>query len=194
VDIKDALLKEHSRSQAIFIHTFIGADRNRFAMLMKLFFGQEYRVTQRAAWVLSLCVEKHPELLKPWLRKMVLNLSRPDLHDAVKRNTLRILQSTRIPKNLQGTAVDLCFRFLKDENEPIAVQVFSISVLHNVCLEEPLLQNELRLVIESKLPYASAGFKSRGRKVLTALSGFGSPVKQKAAKSGKLSSYLPAQT
>ena len=49
-------------------------DKKRFAELMNLFLGNTYRVTQRAAWVVSNCAEEYPELIKPYLEKMMNNL------------------------------------------------------------------------------------------------------------------------
>lgn len=44
-----------------------------------------------------------------------------------------------------------------------------MTILHNLSKEHPDLKNELRVAIEEQMPYASAGFKSRGNKILKAL-------------------------
>ena len=51
MDLRAELLEEHSKRQALRVADYIGNDPERFADLMCLFFGNEYRVTQRAAWV-----------------------------------------------------------------------------------------------------------------------------------------------
>ena len=68
-----------------------------------------------------------------------------------------------------GEAADICFGYLVDHKETIAVRVFAMTVLGNICRREPDLGIELRLVIEEELPYASAGFKSRAKKILAEL-------------------------
>ncbi len=166
--IREEILKEHSRTQAEKIASYIGENEIRFAELMKLFFGNTYRVTQRAAWIVSICTERNPFLIEPFLSKMVNNLER-EVHDAVKRNTLRIFQSIELPKKLWGKTVNICFRFLIDADEPIAVKVFAMTVLSNICKYEPELKNELKLVLEDQLENASAGFKSRAQKVLNGI-------------------------
>ena len=55
---------------------------------------------------MNFTVEKNPQLFKKHLKKAVLNLSTPK-HDAVKRNTLRILENYNIPKKLLGTVVNI---------------------------------------------------------------------------------------
>ena len=48
----------------------------------------------------------------------------------------------------------------------MAVKVFAMSVLSQLVDGVPELSQELRIIIEDQLPYASAGFISRARKVL----------------------------
>ena len=69
MNIREALLKEHSKQQCNNIVQYIGNSQQRFNELIKLFFGNEYRVVQRAAWVLSYSAIKHPALIKTHLKK-----------------------------------------------------------------------------------------------------------------------------
>ena len=71
MDIKAALLEEHSKAQALRIVKYIGTDQKRFDTLMNLFYKEEYRVVQRAAWVVSHCAEKYIFLFNNHLPKMV---------------------------------------------------------------------------------------------------------------------------
>ncbi len=169
MNIRLALLKEHSKKQTNRIAAFIETDKQRFSELMRNFLGNEYRVTQRAAWAVSVCSTRHPELIRPWLKRIIVNLSKPSLPDAVKRNTVRILQFISIPPSLQGLAAEHCFRMLQSIEEPIAVKVFSMTVLLNLCKAEPGLTTEVRLLIERQMPQASKGFVSRGSKILKEL-------------------------
>jgi len=165
MDIKKELLKEHSKTQTTKVVNYIGKDPKRFNMLIKMFLAGPYRVTQRAAWPLSYCVEAHPEIITPHLKSVLKMLDKKDAHDAVKRNILRFLQHIEIPKRFYGIVTDRCFA-LMDPKEPIAIRVFAMTVLGEIAKKEPDLKKELRIVIEDQLPFASAGFLSRSRKVL----------------------------
>lgn len=169
MDLKAAILKEHSKPQALLIRDYIGDNQALFDELMTHFFSNEYRVTQRAAWVMSHCVDKYPFLINPHLEKMVHNLKEEKIHVAVKRNTVRILQEIEIPEALMGPLVDYCFKFLLDPKEAVAVRVFSMQILYNVCKKEPELADELRIVIEEFMPHGTVGFKSRGKKIMKGL-------------------------
>lgn len=151
------------------IVTYVGNDQERFSVLVDAFLNSEYRITQRAAWPLSYSVKKHPNLIEPHLKNIITNLKKPNLPDAVKRNTVRFLQFIEIPKSLHGIALDNCFKLLQDKKEPIAIKVFSMTVLANLVNEYPELKRELIDIIEDQMPYGSAGFISRGKKVLKQL-------------------------
>jgi hypothetical protein len=163
------ILKEHSKRQCDKIVTYVGNNPERFARLVAVFLEGPYRITQRAAWPLSYCVEKHPELLRPHWKKILAFVDKPGVHDAVKRNVLRMFQFVRVPKVYQGLTAELCFKLLANTKEPVAIRVFAMTVLANMAKEVPELKNELIPIIEDHLPYASAGFLSRSRKVLKQL-------------------------
>jgi hypothetical protein len=169
MDLTKEILKEHSRVQANKVADYVGDNPFRFKALIDLYLAGPYRVTQRAAWPISICVEHHPELVDPHLKKLLDFLSKPGIHDSVKRNTLRLLQFIIIPKRLHGRVVDLCFRYLIDKKEPLAVKVFSMSLLFDLIKHEPGLRNELKVIIEDQMPYSTPGFVSRGSKVLKAI-------------------------
>jgi hypothetical protein len=168
MNLQKALLSEHSKAQTIKIVHFIGDNPERFKELMHLFFDPDYRTTQRAAWVMSGCVQKHPSLVTPYLNKMINNLRKP-VHDAVKRNTVRVLQHLDLPDKLMGKTADICFELLSTPSEAIAIKAFSMTVLLNITKKQPDLKNELRILIEDQIPYASAGFLSRAKKTLKEL-------------------------
>jgi hypothetical protein len=165
LDIKKELLKEHSKAQAVKISNYIGDDPEKFNQLITLFLADEYRVTQRAAWVVSHCADQYPKLIEPHLEQLILNLKN-QVHVAVKRNTVRVLQDVEIPEELLGETADICFNLMQSGEETIAVKVFAMTVLGNICVKFPELKNELIPLIEDQMPYGSAGFKSRGKKIL----------------------------
>src|SRR5262245_59879650 len=86
MNIREALLEVHSKAQAEKIADYVGKDSKRFHELMKLMMGPVYRITQRAAWPVSYCVERCPELVKPYFNDLVKQLEREDAHVAVRRN------------------------------------------------------------------------------------------------------------
>lgn len=157
---------EHSKAQCNRVVAYIGNDADRFAELIKEFLAGPHRITQLAAWPLSYAVVANPELVKPHLTNLIKVLGTSGIHDGVKRNILRLLPSVEIPKRRREKLIELCFGFLTNQNEPVAVQVFAMEVLGKLINPYPELRRELALIIEDQLPYASPGYRSRGLKIL----------------------------
>ena len=114
---------------------------------------------------MSHCAERHPELIEPYLQPFVDKLDEPNIHNAVKRNVMRVLQDN-LPEQLLGQVATKCFDYISDPAEAIAVKAFSLTVLDTICKREPDLKNELLLLIKERLPYETPAFKSRAKKIL----------------------------
>ncbi len=132
--IKEELLQEHSKSQTNKIADYIGNNKNRFKELMTLFLGKNELLNQRSAWVVSTVFKTQPQLISPYLKPIIKNMHHP-VHDAVKRNTLKILQNLAIPSDLQGEVCQICFPLLQSHNTAIAIKVFAMTVIKNICKE-----------------------------------------------------------
>ena len=143
----------------------IGDDPEHFRVLVELLSEGEYRLTQRAAWPLNLISVKYPALVQPFLHGLVLKLREP-AHPALHRNILRLFEEIDIPPAEYGLLAEIGFNFLYNPESPVAIKCFSMTVLHKICMAEPELSHELCLYIEERMPFETAGFKSRGRKIL----------------------------
>src|ERR1043165_7337395 len=97
-NLREQILKEHSKAQCSKIVEWVDSSQQRFDELFNLFLNDEYRVVQRSAWPVSYCVIAHPVFITKNWNKLIKNLQKPNLHDAVKRNSIRLLQDIDIPK------------------------------------------------------------------------------------------------
>ncbi|HEY1203041.1 MAG TPA: hypothetical protein VGE79_18805 [Niastella sp.] len=169
MDLLKEIEKEHSKSQTEKIIKYVGANKDRFAELMKLFLKGEYRVTQRAAWPMSYCVCNHPELIAPYFKQIVVLLEKPGVHDAVKRNIVRLLQFVEIPKKYHGQVMNACFDFIADVETAVAIKAFSLTILDNLSKIYPDIRGELKLIIEERWEHETAAFTSRAKKILKSM-------------------------
>jgi hypothetical protein len=171
--IFDQLEKEHSKENSLRIMNYIGRDSARFQELMDCFFAEtkDYRVPQRAAHVVSVCYDKHPELVLPFIPQLIQKLMEPSLKGTHKRNILRILQFGNIPEEFMGAVYDKVFALLLNPKEEIAIRAFSITVLYTISQIHIELKMELKSVIELVLEEENSapGIQSRGRKTLQLL-------------------------
>ena len=166
MNLREEILKEHSKTQCTKIVDWVGDSQLRFDELFQLFLKDEYRVAQRAAWPMSYCVIAHPQLIKKNFDKLIKNLQQPNLHDAVKRNTVRLLQEIDIPKKYEDAVIDICFRYVESVNEAVAVKAFSLTILGKLSKQYPEIIPEIKMLIEDQLPHQTAAFKSRAKVLL----------------------------
>ncbi len=156
-------MRGHSKQNTLAIVDYVGDDRERFAELMRVFFNGTKLHHQRAAWVISVVAETYPELTGKYLSRLVDQLPRRDVHEAVKRNIVRLLQFVPIPKRLEGKIYSHCLDLIGDPSETIGVKAFAISVAVSIAKSEPALMKELRSTAESMRENASPGIKVRLR-------------------------------
>lgn len=168
MDIRAQLLKEHSKANANYIAAYIGNNSLKFNELIGLFLGNEYRITQRASQVVSMVSDTYPELLTIHLNDIITNLQN-ELNDAVKRNTLRILQDQTIPEEHEGFLANKCFDFLLSSKEPVAIKAFSMTILANLTMKYPDFKHELKTIVEDLMQTGSPGIIARGKMVLKKL-------------------------
>jgi len=168
--IHDEILKEHSRTQALKIAAYACSSKNNFKELMKCFMSNEYRLAQRAAWSVSWAARKKPEMIRPYIKDLVSQMQRTDIHPAVVRNSVRVLEQIEIPEKFHGEVMNTCFHFIETPSTPIAVKAFSLTTLYNLSKYYPEIKQELKLIIEENWDTETAAFRARGKKILALIS------------------------
>ena len=169
MNLLSILQKERSKKTCIEVADYIGNDKERFAELIEIMIGSDLNLANLAAWIIPSLNDKYTnQLIQPHLNILIELLNKP-VHDAIKRNALRILQFATIPEKLQGITLEYCFQLLNNPKEAIAIRVYAMTVLYNLTLQEPDLAHELYDSIEMHMHGALPGYKSRGGKILKAL-------------------------
>ena len=174
MNLKQELLKEHSKSQCDKIVAYIGSDKQRFAELMDLFFSGQYRLTQRAAWPFSYCLQHHPELISPYYNRLLDSLLDSGLHESVRRNILRVFQDIVIPTKYHGRLMSCCFEFIQSNVVSAAIKAFSLTVLYHLSEKYKEIRPELKLIIEERWNVEKPSFHARAKKILKSLEKSGS--------------------
>lgn len=163
--IKKQLQVELSRFNTNYIANAVGTDPQHFSTLMNYILTEKDPVPPRAAWVAEIVSEKKPCLLIPWTGKLIEGLE-SFTHPGTTRNVLKMLMRVEIPEEYQGLLIDICFRWIADENVKVASKIFSMQIIENHVNQYPELAFELSELIRDQFNKNSAGFKSRGKKVL----------------------------
>ena len=159
-----------SKNNAERIAQYACSSKENFAELVDCFTSSNKRLAQVAGYSLNKAVKLKPELVKPHLKVILAQLDRNDVHGAVIRNAVNILELIDIPEKYHGAVMNKSFAFIEDPSAEIAVRASSLTVLFNLSKNYPEIRDELKLIIESKWDTETAAFKSRGRKILHAFS------------------------
>jgi hypothetical protein len=165
MELELEIINLRSKLQVEKLIRWVGTNTKRFAQLMNLFLNGDQDISRRSAWIIGHCCERKPELSKPWLKVMIKKMQEPNVHSAIQRCVMRVLQYVEIPRSLKGTVVNLCFNFISDTKTAIAPQAFSMTVLSNIAKKEPDLMKELRVLIRQMLPYGTPAFRARAKKI-----------------------------
>lgn len=168
LDLKAEILLSYSKANTERIAKLIDQDEKLFRKLMGIYFDlADIELAKKAAWILSHSIRQYPQLINPYIKKLIKYIDKPGQHDAIKRNGLKALELTTIPEKHYGPLADICFRIVTSGKEPIAIKAYSIGILDKIGDEIPEIRQELKLVLQDLMPYESAGFQSRARKVLS---------------------------
>jgi hypothetical protein len=155
-----------SKSHILHLLQWIGTDADKIAALMDVFFGPHKRLAELAAWAVGDLGYKQPELLKAWLPQLVEILHSNTVHDAVHRNSLRILMQSDIPENLLDSCTEACFLLGDNPKTAVAIRAFSIHILADICKKIPELWPELQYLLERHTPEGTPALKNLGEKIL----------------------------
>lgn len=169
MNLKAEILKEHSYENSERIAWFVMDNQNYLTELFQLFWENDKVITQRATWVIIIITEWKPKIIKPFVEEMILMLKKDGVNDSIKRNTVRFLAEFPIPQHMEGTLSDICFNYLNNASEAIAVKVFSMTILERMVEKYPELKEELVASIEQGMEFGSAGYRNRGEKILAKL-------------------------
>lgn len=167
--ILDILQGTQSKAKVLKAIAYIDNSPAKFKQFMREFMTADLRGSQNLAWLIGTMADQNPKILVPYYTDFITKLEKP-CHAAVKRNLLRAISKNKIPEKYAGRLASLCFDWLDDPKEPIAVRVFSMIILHEICLLEPDLSLELIPILEYHIPHSKPGFQSRARKIIHSLS------------------------
>lgn len=143
----------------------VGSHPELFAKLIDIALNNPEKRSWRASYLADLIHDNFPELLKPYIEKIILKLKTEE-NSSKKRHFIKLLSMNAIPQQHIGFLVDFCLETLGSAKEPPAVRVHAMQVLFNISENEPDLKPELLAIIEHEMEYHSTpGILARGRKL-----------------------------
>ena len=142
-----------------------------FLKLLEYSRSSDKKLGFHASWILSKVCDKFPEIIYPYLPRIVETLHQIENESAL-RSFLRIISLSDLDKinNRQhGLLADFCFSSLNSGFSAIAVKAYSMEILYRLSIIYPELVNELSASIRILLEDGSAGITARGVTILKKL-------------------------
>jgi hypothetical protein len=170
MDLRSEIIQRFGREKAHWLAHYIVQDEAYFAELIGYVLSDDEEESKYACWLISHCMHIDPAIVRPHLGPLIHHLAKPGLPEGTVRSIVKALAETDIPENLQGYALQYCFDLLLDPAQAVAIQVHAMQTVFNLSQNEPELLTELREVIEAGMEHGTAGYQSRGRKILKAIS------------------------
>jgi hypothetical protein len=166
--LEELLMTETSRRNTDLVADLVLQKPELIDILVSIYLRNEEPVSRRAVWVVDTVTEQIPELLSSYVSSIIEKLP-VFSHDGMKRQSLRMLTRADLTAEQMGSLINLCFDWLISQKESVAVKVYSMEILYRISETEPDLKKELADSIEWRMEEETAGFKSKGRKILKKL-------------------------
>jgi len=141
------------------------AQPQKIEILMDIAINSPHPKSWRAAWMANKIHDIKPELIVPYLDKMIIRLKK-ETCNSKKREFLKLISLYAPPRKHHSFLMDYCLNCFMSAGEPIAVRVNSMQVLYHISDSEPEFKPELLAVIEHETELdSSAGIRSRGNRL-----------------------------
>ncbi len=153
-----------SQKQAATIALSAGNDKKGVEQLLKIFLTAEPSISQRAAWCLNYLVRSKVSFSEKQYGVLLKTVKGPGLQESLQRMILKLLLlSDPPPKKFQGILMDCCLNFIEEPTTKTASAGYAFRILLRFCSEYPDIIPHVLLIIESRLPTVSPGFRSAAK-------------------------------
>jgi 8-oxo-dGTP diphosphatase len=173
-DLQTMINNMMSMKEAEWVATSAGENPAVFLKLLEYSHSSDKKLAFHSSWTLSKVCDKYPEIIYPYLPRIIETLSRLDNESAL-RSFLRIISLSdleKISKAHHGMLADFCFNILKSGFSAVAAKAYSMEILYKLSVIYPELAFELSASIKILLEDGSGGIISRGRMILKKLAEF----------------------
>lgn len=165
------VLVDSSRRLIEIISSEVGNDKKLFIELLDYCYLEEKQYSNRASRVVYFCCIDYPHLFFENADRIINQFY--SLKDkSVTRNLLGIVfQYINEIKDeeQEGKIADLCFTWLTNPKEPIALRYYAMKILFQLTKRYPEIIHEFIAILENVLIDGSTGLKNHANKLLKIL-------------------------
>jgi 8-oxo-dGTP diphosphatase len=169
--LKEMVSRLMGRQEADWIAISATENPAIFRKLIDYSFLADKKLAFRASWTLSKACEIFPEMIYPYMPRLIEGLEALD-NESTRRSFLRIISISEIGKldsRYHGILADHCFKALNSAFSAVAIKAYSMEILYRLARIYPELAHELSATINMLRSEGSAGIIARGRIILKKL-------------------------
>ena len=169
MNLEDLFFDSSRRTINIAVNT-IGNNPVIFKKILDFALEDKERFAMRAARAIQMSVAKHPEIVRPYLKDIIRQLDKFKT-GGLKRSFAKMISELDwdFDEDTLGILAETCFKWVNDNNEEIAIKIYSQDILYRISEIYPELKHELITVLEHNYPHSSVAIKSRSRKMTVKL-------------------------
>ncbi len=138
--------------------------------LYQLIESSDSRVAWRAAWALSHLCAKDSSFFTPKRMEQVVSSLLQTENESIQRTLLYIIKKLSLT-DYPVEFINRCFEWMLLPQKPVAIQVYCMYILKNLCKQYPEFTDELIVSLENvESNFYSKGFASARKKTLKQIS------------------------
>ena len=148
MNLKDELLIFHKSRDLKSYTKSIVDEPIKIEKLVKIISNlEEYPLKEMSSWILTHIAKSNPELIQPFYEKLVDILFITE-NQTVLRNCTNILYHLNTTEYKESKLIDQLIQFIQNNNNKVALQVYSIYFITHFVKKYPELFEEVRSIIE----------------------------------------------
>ena len=133
--------------------------------LLELVTSSHPALGKKAAWVIRYLSFEAPEVLLPYVPRLITALPHLE-YDSAQRDVLKAISVIGYPEEYTGQLADMCMGFLVVPGKAVAVKYLSMQLLEHICEQWPELKREFLMCLQETMPYETKAFQQHARRHL----------------------------
>lgn len=128
---------------------FLTSNPNELKSLVEMIKTEkEYPYPEYASWILTHYVKVERDAVKPFQNKLIDFILSPSSNQTLLRNVVNVLVQLKIDDYKESELLDRLMEFVKDGENKVALQVYSIQLFVQYIQKYPELKDELSSLVD----------------------------------------------
>lgn len=164
-DIIEFIENNYSKTDALSLADYLTENPQRIEEVIDFIILEEEPLSRRLAWYFSTFFDKSPQLVQPYIDKLIASLDSIKM-PAIQRSFLRTISRLHIPVQYHAYLLQYSSEVILNSNSEIAVKAMAMDIFFYIAKLQPELFYELEQMIDFIYPEGSRGIQNKCRKMI----------------------------